>query len=76
LYIEGYFPEYQIDHINGIRDANRWCNLRHVTQSCNSKNVLNLRKSNTSGVTGVNRSKNNKWLVRISYNGRRIFKGE
>ena len=30
LYMEGYFPEYQIDHINRIKNDDRWENLRHV----------------------------------------------
>lgn len=33
LYMTGEFVErpYSIDHINGVRDDNRWCNLRKAT---------------------------------------------
>lgn len=34
---EGYLPE-NVDHINGIRDDNRWCNLRQATNSSNQLN--------------------------------------
>lgn len=52
LYMEGYIPEHCVDHINRDRIDNRWDNLRHVTQSCNNRNV-GLSKNNTSGITGV-----------------------
>lgn len=45
LYMEGYFPENQVDHINGIRDDNRWCNLREVTQLCQMQNMSQLEGS-------------------------------
>jgi len=65
LYMEGYWPEHQIDHINRIRDDNRWCNLRHVTVSCNVKNRA-VASNSTSGVTGVYFNKNaNKWQAYI-----------
>jgi HNH endonuclease len=28
LWMTGEFPKGQIEHINGIKDDNRWCNLR------------------------------------------------
>ena len=51
LYMEGYWPEHEIDHINRIKHDDRWENLRHVTHQCNvrnssiSKNVLALMSS-------------------------------
>ncbi len=32
LYMEGYMPEQEIDHISRKRDDNRWCNLRVVNR--------------------------------------------
>lgn len=34
----GKFPEKQVDHINRLRDDNRWNNLREVTALENSHN--------------------------------------
>ena len=47
----GEWPMNCIDHINRIRDDNRWCNLREATRSQNSHNV-NITKRNTSSVKG------------------------
>ena len=38
LYVTGKWPECQIDHINCIRNDNRWDNLRNATQSQNQAN--------------------------------------
>lgn len=74
LYMEGYLPENQVDHINRIRHDDRWCNLRHVSASCNNRNVL-TRKTNTSGITGVCYHKTEKkWVCFIHNNGTRIYK--
>ena len=71
LYMEGYFPEHQVDHINRIRDDNRWENLRHVTSQCNIRNS-SVRGDNTSGVTGVCWHKGNKkWASYIMVNEKR-----
>lgn len=42
----------EVDHINGIRDDNRWANLRGVTRQENQQNA-SISRRNTSGVTGV-----------------------
>lgn len=68
LYMEGYMPEFDIDHINRIRSDNKWFNLRHVSRSCNNRNKC-ISKNNTSGVTGVSfNKKSNKWrsYIKIS----------
>lgn len=56
FYMEGYWPEYHIDHIDQNPSNNRWSNLRHVSPSCNMKNVF-MGKDNTTGVRGVTRRK-------------------
>ncbi len=65
LYIEGYWPEHQIDHINRIKDDDRWSNLRHVSHQCNMRNSkVNIK--NTSGIKGVSWSKKaQKWVAYI-----------
>lgn len=62
LFMEGYFPEYQVDHIDGDKSNNTWKNLRHVTPSCNSQNQKKY-SNNTSGFPGVSvQKKTGKWL--------------
>ena len=38
LWMTGRWPEPETDHINGIRNDNRWSNLREVTVSQNQLN--------------------------------------
>ena len=54
LIYHGEWPKDQLDHINGIRDDNRLCNLREATQAQNNANTR-MYKNNTSG------HKNIKW---------------
>jgi len=70
LFMEGYFPEYDCDHINRIRTDNRWINLRHVSRQCNIRNS-GRRSTNTSGITGVSWCKQyDKWVVGIGISGK------
>jgi len=73
LFIHGYFPENDIDHINRIRSDNRLKNLREVSKGCNAHNKT-LQKNNTSGINGVNwRSKECVWESRIKVD-RKMFR--
>ena len=75
LYIEGYFPEFFVDHKNRIKDDNKWGNLRHVSRQCNNRNAGNS-SNNTSGVKGVhydNRTK--KWIAQIMINRKKCHLG-
>jgi len=75
LYMIGEWPGDQIDHVNGIRNDNRWINLREATISQNGANS-NIRTDNTSGIKGVswNREKE-KWRVRINIDKKEMFLG-
>lgn len=75
------YPDFEIDHINGIRADNRVQNLRKVTKSENQRNAGG-RKNNTSGVHGVNwKPKYNKtpgdgrWVARIWDGPRHVYLG-
>ena len=58
----------QIDHINGIRDDNRICNLRSVTQQQNQWNQTKAK--------GYVWDKNaNKWKAQITLNKKVIYLG-
>lgn len=76
FYMTGSWPTEQIDHINGVRDDNRWANLRQATQS---QNIINgrLRSSTSTGFKGVTRDSDgrNRWRARITVAGRQRFLG-
>lgn len=74
LHMIGEFPE-MMDHINGDRSDNRWCNLRKTTRLENAHNAC-MQKNNTSGITGVHWPKNRKKCrARIYRNGKQIHLG-
>lgn len=52
LYCNAVWPSEQIDHINGLRDDNRICNLRPCTNGENHQNVGTSRVNKT-GFVGV-----------------------
>lgn len=75
LYMEGYFPENQVDHIDRNKLNNKWDNLREVSNQCNQQNC-NISKNNTSGVCGVSFNKRSgKWVVRIGVLWQRLCIG-
>jgi hypothetical protein len=75
LYITGDWPKEEIDHINMIRNDNRWCNLREATHSQNFHNRIKYR-NNRSGIKGVCWNKKaGKWMVEIMINKVKIYLG-
>jgi hypothetical protein len=67
LYMIGNFPENSIDHINHIKDDNRWVNLRAATSAQNGANTKK-RINNKSGYKGVYWNKRSKkWYVKITH---------
>lgn len=75
LYMTGKWPEYQVDHINRIKDDNRWENLRDVPATVNCAN-RGLYATNKSGYTGVVWNKNcSKWQVLCRANGKQHYGG-
>lgn len=75
LYMTCEWPKEEIDHINRIRDDNRFSNLRECSSAENMQNK-NLYRSNTSGIAGVHWRKNcGKWQARIGVKGKRISLG-
>lgn len=69
LYMHGQWPEYEIDHIDGVRNNNAANNLRDVTRLENSKNK-SANSNNTSGNIGVYRGKREgQWRAQIKVEG-------
>lgn len=74
MYMKGYFPEHEVDHMNGVRCDNRWKNLRHVTKSCNLQNQK-IRANNKSGFNGVCRKGAELWRAYVMINGKYVCLG-
>ena len=76
LYMTGHFPNAQIDHINGVRDDNRYCNLRDATGSINQQNKRAPMPGNTSGFLGVSwENFTGKWKAQIKINSKMVTLG-
>lgn len=75
FYMTGEWPPNQIDHINGVKDDNRWCNLRLATRNQNGYNAK--IKSNSSNVSKnvYYEKRRNKYRVSVRANGKRNFVG-
>lgn len=73
LWMTESLPTHYVDHINGIRGDNRWCNLREVTAHENAQNTA-PRKRTHSGLRGVY-PQHDKWIGRIGLNGQRHYLG-
>lgn len=73
LHFYGTWPEKHIDHINGIRDDNRICNLRLADRAQNNANSCK-RKDNASGFKGVSEC-GGRWRAQIQIQGRKRHLG-
>ena len=75
LYVNGAWPDFDLDHINRNRQDNRISNLRQATRSQNCQNQT-ARADNVSGVKGVHWcNRKQKWVVQVSVNGKRKHLG-
>lgn len=74
LYMTGAWPFPSIDHINGVTDDNRFCNLRIATHAQNSMN-RKTRHDNILGVKGVRRVASGNYQARVMVNGKAINLG-
>jgi len=76
LYTYGNFPKNNIDHINGIPNDNRICNLRDVTQKQNMMNTK-LQCNSTSKQRGVSyAARDSKWRSYITIDNKQVFLGQ
>jgi hypothetical protein len=75
LYVYGWLPDIDIDHVNGNKDDNRISNLRIATRS---ENIANSKRhiDSASGHKGVSLHKRSgKWRADICLLGRQKFLG-
>ena len=76
FYVTGEWPKGDIDHINRIKDDNRWVNLRDVTRSENKQNQLAM-KTNKCGVKGVYWcAARRKYEASIQHHGKNYYLGQ
>ena len=69
LWMTGAWPTHEVDHIDGVRDNNRWINLRDGSDGVNKRNIVAPNKNNPSGYRGVSRS-GRRWAAHIKVNGK------
>ena len=74
FYVTGSWPDSDIDHINRIRDDNRFENLRVVSRSQNMQNLSLASSKNKTGFVGVYIDKN-KFGAQISLDGKKMHLG-
>ena len=68
LYMTGEWPVAEVDHIDGNRANNRWCNLRSATCHQNSRNRKPVTGS-YSGLKGVS-LQDGRWRSTIYLDGK------
>lgn len=70
FYMTGEYPQFIVDHKNGIRSDNAWSNLRKAGTDENAWN-RGIASNNSSGFKGVYwRSARSKWVAEICVNGK------
>jgi hypothetical protein len=78
LYTKGVWPckGMDVDHKNGVREDNRWRNLRVVTRQGNLQNQRKAQPRGTSGYLGVSlHLPTGKYRAYISVNGKQKHLG-
>lgn len=71
----GRWPADEIDHINGVRNDNRWCNLREATRAQNQQNRRRPSNHGVSRVQGVHKRAEGRYIAQLSKNGKTQYLG-
>jgi len=76
LYVYGYWPDGDVDHINGVRHDNRFSNLRAVSRQTNLQNQRRATSQNKStGILGVYMARLGNFYAAISVNNKKKHLG-
>jgi hypothetical protein len=70
FYVTGVWPQETIDHINRVRNDNRFENLREATRRQNRQNSQYVNKTGYTGVTFKKWMKNKPYSAAISIGGK------
>jgi len=73
FYVFGEWPEYDVDHVNGIKTDNRLCNLRDVKTRVNCLNRYEHREGKLPGCYFKKDRK--KWAAQIQISSKQKFLG-
>ena len=65
FYMTGNWPKEELDHINGIKDDDRFVNLREVSRLENNWNSCKP-KTNTTGIKGITNYKERYWYAKVT----------
>jgi len=74
LYVTGFMPSGDIDHVDGIKNNNKWCNLRDVDKNTNQQNRIKAQQNSSTGMLGVTRHKN-VFVASITIENKRVYIG-
>lgn len=75
LYMTGFWPRFEIDHRNRVRNDNAWSNLRPADRLLNTQNRTKPNTKNSTGLLGVSRYRTSEFSARITVNGKQRFLG-
>lgn len=76
LYVHGYMPKQEIDHINGNKGDNRISNLREASPLQNAQNKRKAMSNSKSGHLGISwHERAGKWQVHICTCKKRKYLG-
>lgn len=76
LYMNGHFPEKEVDHINCKKADNRWVNLRECSRAENIRNSPSYKGDLPKGVKSyVNKNGTTRYKAVICYNNKRYNLG-
>lgn len=75
LHVKGAWPEREIDHKNGVKDDDRFANLRHASRSENCRNTRSWSRHGVKGVYLDSRLRIRPWRAAICSNGKQRVLG-